>query len=172
MAIELCALDRIDWELVAHEPTRFADAHGLSLGATSDLLRVVAQQTAALLGRTGAALPPWTGYLAVDEAGLIVGTCAFKAPPDPDGVVEIAYFTFPPFEGRGIASAMAAALVERARHEPGVRRLRAHTRPGANASTRILEKTGFDRVGEIVDPDDGLVWRWERAASSTDSSDD
>jgi hypothetical protein len=26
---------------------------------------------------------------------------------------------------------------------------------------RVLEKLGFTCVGEVVDPEDGLVWRWD-----------
>jgi ribosomal-protein-alanine N-acetyltransferase len=40
--------------------------------------------------------------------------------------------------------------------------VRAHTLPNPNASTRVLTKCGFHRVGEVIDPEDGLVWRWER----------
>ena len=32
----------------------------------------------------------------------------------------------------------------------------------ANASTRVLTKCGFRHVGEVMDPEDGLVWRWEK----------
>jgi RimJ/RimL family protein N-acetyltransferase len=43
-----------------------------------------------------------------------------------------------------------------------VARVRAHTRPSNTASTRVLEKCGFDFIGQVNDPDDGSVWRWER----------
>jgi RimJ/RimL family protein N-acetyltransferase len=43
-----------------------------------------------------------------------------------------------------------------------VRVVRAHTLPEENASTRVLAKCGFRQVGEMVDPEDGLVWRWEK----------
>jgi RimJ/RimL family protein N-acetyltransferase len=43
-----------------------------------------------------------------------------------------------------------------------VRVVRAHTLPELNASARALTKCGFKRVGEVVDPEDGLVWRWEK----------
>ena len=33
--------------------------------------------------------------------------------------------------------------------------------PEANASTRVLAKSGFRKIGEVTDPEDGLVWRWE-----------
>jgi RimJ/RimL family protein N-acetyltransferase len=41
------------------------------------------------------------------------------------------------------------------------RTIRAHTMPEQNASTRVLEKCGFRWLGEVVDPEDGAVWRWE-----------
>jgi ribosomal-protein-alanine N-acetyltransferase len=94
----------------------------------------------------------------------VVGTCAFTAPPDDHGIVEIAYFTFPEFEGQGYGSAMAAGLVEQGDGAAGVRRLRAHTLPERNASTRILEKVGFDWLGGVIDPEDGPIWRGERHA--------
>ena len=163
--IGLLVLDRRAWEGVAEDPAAFAAERALTLGAEPDLLRTVGQQTVAMLQRTEATTP-WTGYLAVDRTHqIIIGTCAFPAPPDPEGVVEIAYFTFPSFEGRGYASAMAAGLVELAEGTAGIRRLRAHTLPEGNASTRILEKLGFERVGETIDPDVGQVWRWERDAA-------
>jgi RimJ/RimL family protein N-acetyltransferase len=106
--IGLLNLDRTAWARVAEDPDAFAVEHTLTLGAEPDLLRTVGQQTVAMLQRTGAT-SPWTGYLTVDrEHQIIIGTCAFTAPPDLEGVVEIAYFTFPSFEGRGYASAMAA----------------------------------------------------------------
>jgi RimJ/RimL family protein N-acetyltransferase len=160
--IGLLVLDQRAWASVAEDPAAFAAQHALTLGAEPDLLRTVGQQTVAMLQRTGATTP-WTGYLAVDRTHqIIIGTCAFTAPPDAEGVVEIAYFTFPSFEGRGYASEMAAGLVELAERTAEVRRVRAHTLQERNASTRILEKLGFERIGETVDPDAGQVWRWER----------
>jgi RimJ/RimL family protein N-acetyltransferase len=164
--IGLLVLDRTAWARVAEDPAAFAVEHTLTLGAEPDLLRSVGQQTVAVLQRTGATTP-WTGYLAVDRAHqIIIGTCAFTAPPDAEGVVEIAYYTFPPFEGRGYASAMAAGLVELAQATAGIRGVRAHTLPEGNASTRIVEKLGFERIGETIDPEAVQVWRWERAHRS------
>jgi len=163
--VELLALDRQDWQRVAADPTAFAARNTVTLGAEVEVVRAVAQQTIALLQRTGAS-PPWSGYLAADCAlGIIVGTCGYTAPPDSDGVVEIAYFTFPANEGRGYASSMARGLVDRAIAAPEVHRICAHTLPEPNASTRILEKCGFAQTGDAMDPDAGPVWRWERTAT-------
>ena len=49
-----------------------------------------------------------------------------------------------------------------ARPTPLVQLIRAHTLPAANASTRVLAKSGLVHVGTFIDPDDGPVWRWEK----------
>ena len=110
---------------------------------------------------------PWAGYLA-EENGVLVGTCAFKSPPV-SGSVEIAYFTFPQFEGRGIATRMAQDLVALA-VQHGVIQVRAQTLPETGASTRILKKLGFTRVGTVSHPEDGDVWEWQRDNRTVPSS--
>lgn len=115
-------------------------------------------QTITLLNETPRP-EPWGCYLArLDD--VYVGTCAFKAAPA-DGEAEIAYMTFPAYEGRGHATAMAAALVGIA--EAADVRPIAHTLPEENASNRALRRNGFVYAGEVMDPEDGLVWRWEKA---------
>jgi ribosomal-protein-alanine N-acetyltransferase len=103
---------------------------------------------------------PWGSYLACDGE-TPVGMCAFKAAPDSAGTVEIAYMTFPAFERRGYAAAMIAALT-RIAFDSGAPLVVAHTLPEENASNRALRRKGFADAGETIDPEDGLVWRWER----------
>lgn len=107
----------------------------------------------------GTAPLPWVGYLA-EERGVPVGTCAFKTPPVA-GEVEIAYFTFPGHEGRGVATRMAQRLIQVAAAS-GATLIKAQTLPEANASTRVLEKLGFRLVGPVMHPEDGEVWEWHR----------
>ena len=106
---------------------------------------------------------PWRhGFLVVErEHQAAIGTAGFKGPPDADGMVEIAYGIVPSFEGRGYATEAAMALVRFARDTTAVRLIRAHTLPEANASTRVLTKCGFRHTDDVIDPDDGPVWRWE-----------
>ena len=106
---------------------------------------------------------PWTlGFAVVErESDAVVGTVGFKGPPDADGAVEVAYGVVPSREGRGYATEAAGAVVTFARQDGRVGRVIAHTLPTPNASTRVLAKLGFTHVGEVVDPDDGPVWRWE-----------
>jgi RimJ/RimL family protein N-acetyltransferase len=105
----------------------------------------------------------WTlGFDIVERAtGRVVGSCGFKGPPGRDGIVEIAYGVDQLYRGMGIATETAAALVAWAWGDARVRRIRAHTYAALNASTRVLMKCGFHSVGEVFDPEDGLVSRWE-----------
>ncbi len=123
-----------------------------------------------LYQQTGAS-EPWIAYLARENAGedaRIVGTCSFKSQPR-DGRVEIAYFTFPEHQRKGIGRQMAAALVEIARHAPEAVEVLAHTLPEENASTHILESLGFQHLGTVEDPEDGPVWHWVRRLADASS---
>ncbi|MDX1962620.1 MAG: GNAT family N-acetyltransferase [Pirellulales bacterium] len=94
--------------------------------------------------------------------GQKIGSCGFKGPPTPDGTVELAYGIAADQQNQGYATEAAAALAEYALHDPAVRRVIAHTLEKTNASARVLTKCGFVCTGQVVDPEDGLVWRWER----------
>lgn len=96
------------------------------------------------------------------ETGIAIGQCGFKGPPEADGVAEIAYGVDPDQQGKGYATEAAEALVIYAFGSGRVRLVRAHTLPERNASTRVLTKCGFSHIGEVIDPEDGLVWQWEK----------
>lgn len=124
----------------------------------------------AALYRHAGYVPPWIGYLAVDD-GAVVGTCAFKTPPR-DGRVEIAYFTFPPYERRGIATAMARELLDIAFLADPALTVTAQTLPVPNTSNGILQKLGFAFVGSVQHGEDGEVWEWSRSAGAVRSGGD
>lgn len=139
-------------------------------GAAWDGLRPLIEQTAALLMR----LPreaPFGSYLVADkETREIVGICGFKDGPR-CGVVEIAYHTFPAYEGLGYATAAAAALRDLALSSRLVHTVTARTLREVNASTRVLTRCGFAWSGEVNDPEDGLVWQWEQRRTAADGPD-
>ena len=64
-------------------------------------------------------------------------------------------------KGYGYATAAARALAANAFESGQVSTVRAHTLPDGFASQRVLLKSGFSKVGEFVESDDGLVWRFE-----------
>src|ERR1700726_1194755 len=101
---------------------------------------------------------PWVSYVAVDS-GTAVGGGAFVGPPR-ENRVEIAYFTLPEFQGRSHATRTASALVAIAREAvPGIVVI-AFTLQEHNASTRILQRLGFNLFGNARDADVGDVWEW------------
>ncbi len=117
---------------------------------------------AALYARAGFARP-WIGYVAVRD-GVPLGACGFKGAPV-KGRVEIAYHTFPGFEGGGVATDMARRLVELALAQDPRILVTARTLPRKSASTSVLRKLGFLLQGIVEDPDDGPVWEWLRPRS-------
>ena len=71
---------------------------------------------------------PWVGYM-VKQEEEIIGCCSFNGPPVEDSV-EISYWTFKPFEGRGIASFSCKQLIAIAREENSTVTIFAKTAPG------------------------------------------
>jgi [ribosomal protein S5]-alanine N-acetyltransferase len=96
------------------------------------------------------------------SARVLVGFGGFKGAPSPDSVVELGYAIAPAFRGKGLATAAVAQMVQRAFDDPLVRAVDAHTLGEVNASTRVLEKSLFRKVAEVVDPNDGPLWQWRR----------
>lgn len=128
----------------------------LTACAQSEQAAEMVQAMQALYQRKGFVLP-WVGYLA-RERGQFVGSCAFAAPAAA-GEAEIAYVTFSGFEGTGVATRMAQALMALAR-KCSDERFIAHTLPEESPSTSILRKLGFVCLGAIQHPEDGPVWKW------------
>jgi RimJ/RimL family protein N-acetyltransferase len=136
----------------------FADIAAMSASDKGQLSPVWLARLAA-----SAAVDPWVhGYALVQRgSATVVGGCGFKGPPA-DGIVEIAYGVSLEQRNRGYATEAAAALVAYAFERAEVSVVRAHTLPNSAASQRVLEKCGFEHIGEFVDADDGLVWRFEK----------
>ncbi len=112
---------------------------------------------------------PWGSHLFFDDIdGALVGFGGFKGAPR-DGEVELGYAIAPARQGRGIATAVVGVLVARAR-AAGVTTVAAHTLGAENPSTAVLRKSGFVRAGDIDDPDQGTVWRWELPIAPLDSA--
>jgi RimJ/RimL family protein N-acetyltransferase len=108
---------------------------------------------------------PWLdGFALVHVASnTVIGSASFKGPPDRDGIVEIAYGVVPSQQDRGYATEATGALVAFAFADDRVNIVRAHTLPRNGASGRVLTKCGFTRIAQVIDADDGPVWRWEIA---------
>jgi [ribosomal protein S5]-alanine N-acetyltransferase len=112
----------------------------------------------------------WAPMFFVERiAGLVVGIGGYKGPPQ-QNMVELGYSIAPSQRRRGLATEATAALAKVALQQPGVERVLAHTLPEPGPSPRVLEKSGFTRTGDVMDPEDGLVWRWELPRSVSSSA--
>ncbi len=58
-------------------------------------------------------------------------------------------------------TAIASELVRIAHEEDRGLTVFAQTLPEENASTSILKKLGFARLGSVEHPEDGTVWEWQ-----------
>jgi len=103
----------------------------------------------------------WLCYLPViRDENILVGSCGYKGAPI-NGIVEIGYEVSKPYRSRGLATEMAQALVDHAFQSNTVSKVQAHTLAEVNESGSVLSKCGMKKVQELIDPDDGPVWRWE-----------
>lgn len=95
----------------------------------------------------------------------LVGSGGFKGGPDDAGVVEIGYEIASEYWNRGFGTEAARGMVDIAFSRAEVQAVMAHTLAEKNASNRILQKLGMQFVTEVVDPDDGPIWRWQVSRS-------
>jgi len=163
MALTLMPLTERDLHDLIDAPDAFARRHALMLEDGACAPALIYER--ALVNMRDA--PDWAGVLStrlyVIDGARVVGSGGVKAPPLPDGEVEIGYGMAPAYRGRGLATEAARALTREALAQ-GARRVSAFTTPDNTASWRLLQRIGYQRDGETIDPDDGLVWRWVHEA--------
>lgn len=103
----------------------------------------------------------WTYFPVYKQENKLIGSGGYKGSPAMDGTVEIGYEIAPQYRNRGLATEMTMGLIENAFRDGRVKSIIAHTLGMENPSTKVLRKCGFERAGEIQDPDDGMIWKWE-----------
>jgi [ribosomal protein S5]-alanine N-acetyltransferase len=109
---------------------------------------------------------PWsTTFLIVsNEHARIVGACGFKTVPL-NGRVEVGYGVSPSEQGRGAATAALELLLQRA-FEAGAIEVLAEVAPTNHASTRVVQKAGFEKVGSRVDNEGDFVVQWAKRSET------
>lgn len=99
------------------------------------------------------------------EDDEVVGLCSLTRMPTADGAIDIGYGIAPSRQGKGAAGRAIAAILEWARAEPKVSAVTAETSIHNIPSQRVLERNGFARVGERIDPEDGDLICWRASLS-------
>jgi RimJ/RimL family protein N-acetyltransferase len=92
---------------------------------------------------------------------IVVGSVVFHGRPS-DGDAEVGYGVEESWQRCGYASEATRICVEWALAQAGIRRVTATTPPWHQASIRVLEKSGFVRVGTEAHDMLGEVLRFER----------
>jgi len=103
----------------------------------------------------------WTYFPIHRQDNRLIGSGGYKGMPTEEGTVEIGYEIAPEYRNCGYATEMAQGLIENAFKDQRVKSIIAQSLGHENPSTKVLQKCGFEKVEEINDPDDGLIWRWE-----------
>lgn len=107
----------------------------------------------------------WLGRVMVLEQPpgdrRVIGSIGFHGPPDELGRLEIGYSVDPGYRRRGYAIEAVRAMFDWARSRHGVTRFLASVAPGNTPSLGLIGQLGFRRIGEQVDPIDGLEYVFE-----------
>jgi [ribosomal protein S5]-alanine N-acetyltransferase len=82
----------------------------------------------------------------VEPAGTVVGIVKAIVT---EHRAQVGYVVHEPFRGRGLATRAVEELVQRLEHTPGISRIWATCALDNPASTRVLEKCGFEREGVL-----------------------
>lgn len=103
----------------------------------------------------------WTYFPIYKKDNQLIGSGGYKGGPTEFGTVEIGYEISPGYRNRGLATEMAIGLIHHAFCDDRVKSILAHTLAHKNPSTSVLRKCGFEKIEEINDPNDGLIWKWK-----------
>lgn len=94
----------------------------------------------------------WYFLLVVpDGSRVAIGNGGFKGRPNMEGTVEVGYSLLEKFQRNGYAAEAIGELIEWAFRHEEVKRIAAETYPHLRNSIRVLEKCGFNYVGQGSD---------------------
>ena len=107
----------------------------------------------------------WLGRVIVvtgaSGARRAIGSVGFHGPPDADGRLEVGYSVEPEYRRRGYAIEAVRSIFDWAHERHGIRRFVASVAPDNEPSLNLIGQLGFRRVGQQIDPIDGLEYVFE-----------
>ena len=90
------------------------------------------------------------------ESNNLIGSAGFHDFPNPDGMIEIGFGIVPEMQGKGFGQELLLGMWKEIIKNPEVQVLRYTVSPENMTSLHIIEKFKFKKVGEQLDPEDGL----------------
>ena len=162
MTISTRRLDLVELDLGAHRALVAGRLREIA-GATvpDDFADAVPSQMRIEQLERDPAEQPWlVRALVLRAEARVVGAAGFHAPPDEHGMAELGYQICAADRRQGYAREAVEGLMGWAAGR--VRTFRASISPANDASLGLVRSLGFERVGEQIDPEDGLEWVFER----------
>ena len=95
-----------------------------------------------------------------DPSRPMAGHIGFHGPPK-DGSLELGYTVIPQHRRQGYAREAAVGMMDWAAREHAINRFLVSISPDNEPSLALAEKMGFQRIGEQMDPEDGLEYVFE-----------
>lgn len=96
----------------------------------------------------------WTAISKTDNKML--GDFCMYGEPNIDGEIEIGYGTYEEFQNQGFMSEMVKGMVEWLKSQVNVKSITASTEKSNMASSRVLQKNGFNLIGETQ-----ILFKWK-----------
>ncbi|MBV9419283.1 MAG: GNAT family N-acetyltransferase, partial [Alphaproteobacteria bacterium] len=94
--------------------------------------------------------------------GVLAGGCEVRWLERPEGALNLSYWCYPAFRGRGLIGRAVALVVKAVASLPGARQIEAHVDFDNAASRGVAERARFQEQGTVVDKaanGEGLVTR-------------
>lgn len=88
----------------------------------------------------------WTAISKSENA--MVGDLCIIGEPNEEGEIEIGYGTYDEFQNKGYMTEIVGGIIEWSKKQPNVKSIIASTEKQNMASSKVLEKNGFLKIGE------------------------
>jgi len=95
----------------------------------------------------------------------VIGSAGFHDFPDERGMIEIGFGIVPEMQNQGFGQELLIGMWNTICKRPDVKVLRYTVAPDNAPSMHIINKLGFTKVGEQMDPEDGLELIFEMTAA-------
>lgn len=155
MSLSIVALSAAQLASLLADPTRLGDLPVADGAAPPEFLLQAALEA---LRRPAPADLALFAFISASPA-QIVGSAMLKRRPE-TGRIEIGYGVAESARGKGVATAAVRQLMTRAFADPGVSEVYAETAVDNLASRRVVEKAGFQHIGQRDSDEDGRVDQW------------
>ncbi|WP_338812457.1 GNAT family N-acetyltransferase [Bernardetia sp. Wsw4-3y2] len=104
----------------------------------------------------------WWNYFVIHKSdNKLIGNCGYSGQPTEEGIVEIGYEIKSEYRNKGLATELANTLIDNAFSFEHVNSIQAHTLGQENPSTKVLSKCNFQKIEELEDEAEGIIWKWK-----------